>query len=446
MSLKVLPLTSRRRSGNRHEHMSEQQQTKNERLRAYGPMVAAALLVRLAVIPFLYREWLDPFLIEHWAFGRVARSLVTGHGFGNVFADTGPTAVLSPVYAYLLAGIFWMFGPHTRASVITALAINSLFSALTCIPVFLLARRCFGHRVATWSGWLWAFSPYGIYYGADWAWSTCLLTLLLCCLFLIALKLENSGSLLHWTGFGLLTGVATLTEPVTLAVVPFLGAFTCYRRYRQRLTWLMPATAASLAFLAVLSPWIIRNYETFHQFIPVRSGLGLELYIGNNGYSARWVNSALHPNHSDAELEEYEKSGEVVYMEHKRQQAVDYIRAHPGWYVRMTLRRVLYIWTGYWSLDRAYLKDEPLDPPNILVATTFSVLALLGLRRVFQLDWAIGVRFAIVLGCFPLVYYLSHPETYYFRPVDPLLAVLAAVAIAGRAKKPAALQRLAHGG
>jgi 4-amino-4-deoxy-L-arabinose transferase-like glycosyltransferase len=426
--------------------MNEDQPANNEGLRAYRPMVAAALLVRLAVIPFLYREWLDPFLIEHWAFGRVARSLVTGHGFGNVFADTGPTAVLSPVYAYLLAGIFWLFGPHTPASVITALAINSLFSALTCIPVFLLARRCFGDRVAKWAGWLWAFSPYGIYYGADWAWSTCLLTLLLCCLFLIALKLEESGSLLHWTGFGLLTGVASLTEPVTLAVVPLLAAFTCYRRYRQRLTWLMPASAASLAFLAVLSPWIIRNYEVFHQFIPVRSGLGLELYIGNNGYSARWVNSALHPNHSDAELEEYEKSGEVAYMEHKRQQAVDYIRAHPGWFVRMTLRRVLYIWTGYWSLDRAYLKDEPLDPPNILVATTFSVLALLGLRRVFQLDWAIGVRFAIVLGCYPLVYYVSHPETYYFRPVDPLLVVLTAVAIAGRAKLPAALQRLADGG
>ena len=381
--------------------MSEELQTNNEGLRGYGPMVAAALLVRLAVIPFLYREWLDPFLIEHWAFGRVARSLVTGHGFGNVFADTGPTAVLSPVYAYLLAGIFWLFGPHTPASVITALALNSLLSALTCIPVFLLARRCFGDRVAKWAGWLWAFSPYGIYYGADWAWSTCLLTLLLCCLFLIALKLENSGSPLHWTGFGLLTGVAALTEPVALSVVPFLAAFTCYRRYRQRLTWFVPATVASLAFLAVLSPWIVRNYQTFHEFIPVRSGLGLELYIGNNGYSERWVNSALHPNHSDAELEEYEKSGEVAYMAHKRRQALDYIRSHPGWYVRMTLRRMLYIWTGYWSFNRSYLKEEPLDPPNILVATTFSLLALLGLRRVFQLDWAIGVRFAIVLGCFP---------------------------------------------
>ncbi|MGP0018668.1 MAG: ArnT family glycosyltransferase [Candidatus Sulfotelmatobacter sp.] len=418
---------------------SEDQQTNNARLRAYGPMVAAGLLVRLAVIPFLYREWLDPFLIEHWAFGRVARSLVTGHGFGNVFADTGPTAVLSPVYAYLLAGIFWLFGPHTPASVITALAINSVFSALTCVPVFLLARRCFGDRVAKWAGWLWAFSPYGIYYGADWAWSTCLLTLLLCCLFLIALKLENSGSLRYWIGFGLLTGLAALTEPVALSVVPFLGAFTCYRRHRQRLTWAMPATAASLAFLAVLSPWIVRNYETFHRFIPVRSGLGLELYIGNNGYSTRWVNSALHPNHSDAELAEYEKSGEVAYMEHKRQQAGDYIRAHPAWFARMTLRRLLYIWTGYWSLDRAYLKDEPLDPPNILVATTFSLLALLGLRRVYQLDRALGLRFAIVLGCYPLVYYVSHPETYYFRPVDPLLVVLTAVAIAGRAKGPAEL-------
>jgi hypothetical protein len=206
----------------------------------------------------------------------------------------------------------------------------------------------------------------------------------------------------------------------------------------QTRTWMLPGAVATLALLAALSPWVARNYEIFHQFIPVRSGLGLELYIGNNGYSTRWVNSALHPNHSDAELVEYEQAGEVAYMAHKRQQAVDYIRAHPGWFVRMTLRRVLYIWTGYWSFDRAYLKEEPLDPPNILVATTFSVLALLGLRRVFQLDRALAVRFAIVLACFPLVYYVSHPETYYFRPVDPLMIVLTAVALSGRSLRKVA--------
>ena len=55
----------------------------------------------------------------------------------------------------------------------------------------------------------------------------------------------------------------------------------------------------------------------FHKFIPVRSGFGLELYIGNNGYSQHWVNRDLHPNHSDAELSEYERVGEVAYMDHK---------------------------------------------------------------------------------------------------------------------------------
>jgi hypothetical protein len=37
-----------------------------------------------------------------------------------------------------------------------------------------------------------------------------------------------------------------------------------------------------------------------------------------------------------------------------------------------------------------------------------------------------------MLAFFPLAYYFSHPETYYFRPVDPLIVVLAAVFIVGR--------------
>jgi hypothetical protein len=46
--------------------------------------------------------------------------------------------------------------------------------------------------------------------------------------------------------------------------------------------------------------------------------------------------------------------------------------------------------------------------------------------------WAL--RFAIVLLFFPLTYYFSHPETYYFRPVDPLIVVPAALFIAGRSR------------
>jgi 4-amino-4-deoxy-L-arabinose transferase-like glycosyltransferase len=398
-------------------------------------MVTVALVVRCAVIPFLYTDWLDP--ANHWAFGKVAASIVSGHGFGNVFAETGPTAVLPPMYSYLLAGIFKVFGIETKASVIVALALNSLFSALTCIPVFLIARKAFGDRVAKWAGWGWAFSPYGVYYGADWAWSTCLVTLELAWLFYLAWRLEDSRRTRDWLWFGLLGGFAALTEPVTLAVVPLLGLWTLYRRSRLNLPWKAPMLTAAVAALAVMSPWILRNYEVFHRFIPVRSGFGLEIYIGNNGYSARWVNSSLHPNHSDAELTEYEQAGEIAYMDHKKNQAKEYILSHPAWYAWMTGRRILYMWTGYWSLSREYLKDEPLDPPNIFVNTTLSILGFLGLRRVFQRDTNLAMRFAIVLLFYPLAYYFSHPETYYFRPVDPLIVILAAVAIAGRKSGPA---------
>jgi 4-amino-4-deoxy-L-arabinose transferase-like glycosyltransferase len=402
------------------------------RQRPYLLMVAVALAVRLAVIPFLYHEWMDPFVLQHWAFGLIGRSIAGGHGFGSPLAETGRSALLPPVYSYLLAGIFKIFGIETKASVIAALALNSLFSALTCVPVFLLAKQGFGDRVAKWAGWGWAFSPYGVYYGADWAWSTCLVTLELAWLFLFAWRLENSSRTRDWLLFGFFGGIAALTEPVVLSVIPLLGLWTIYRRYRKSQSWIAPLSTASLAAIATIAPWIIHNYEVFHRFIPIRSGYGLELYIGNNGYSQHWVNRSLHPNHNDAELEEYERLGEMAYMDHKRQQAEGYIRAHRAWYAWMTLRRIIYMWTGYWSLDRAYLRDEPLDPPNIFVNTTLSVLGLFGLWHVFRRDASMGVRFAIVLLFFPMAYYFSHPETYYFRPVDPLIVVLGAVVVAGR--------------
>lgn len=415
--------------------------------RPYVLMVIVALAARLAVIPFVYRDWLDPFVLDHWAFGLIARSIASGHGFGSPFAETGASALLPPVYSYLLAGIFKIFGIETKASVLAALSLNSLFSALTCIPVFLLARQAFGDRVAKWAGWGWAFSPYGVYYGADWAWSTCLVTLELAWLFFFAWRLENSSRTRDWILFGLFGGFSALTEPVILSVVPLLALYTVYRRYRLKRAWFLPMTAAALSALAIMSPWLVRNYELFHRFIPVRSGFGLELYIGNNGYSERWVNSSLHPNHNDAELSEYERDGEIAYMNHKRQQATTYIRLHPGWFLWMTGRRALYMWTGFWSFDHAYLKEEPLDPPNIFLDTTMTILGLFGLWRVFKRDSPLGMRFAIVLLVFPLPYYISHPETYYFRPVDPLIVVLAAVTIAGAAwsrGKPNVAMEAAH--
>jgi len=381
--------------------------------------MAVGLVVRLAVIPFTYGEWLDPFVMEHWAFGRVARSLVQGHGYGNTFADTGSSALMPPVYSFLLAGIFRLFGVYTTASIFVTAGLNCLLSVLTCIPVCLIAQRCFGERTARWSGWAWALSPYGIYFSADWLWSTCLVTLLLAILFLVSIRLEGRAGLRDWVGFGLLGGVAALTEPVVLAVVPVWAVLSSYRLRRF---W--PGFVALTCMAMTMAPWVIRNYVVFHKFIPVRDGFGLELYLGNSGYSEHWANRAVHPNHSDAELGEYEQSGEIAYMAHKQRQALDYISGNKGWFVWMTLRRVVYLWTGYWSFDKDYLAQEPLDPPNVFVGVVLSSMALLGLGLAFRAGSGVAWRFGWTLFLFPLAYYVSHPEAYYFRPLDPLIAIL----------------------
>ena len=402
-------------------------------------MVLVALAIRLVVMIFLLPEQLDP-QRDYWHFGyetgRIARSIVEGRGFSSpLFGDTGPTAWMTPVYPYLVAAVFRIFGVYTKTSAIVLLSLNALMSALVCVVVFMIARISFGDRVAKWSGWAWAFCPYGIYFPVERIWETWLATLLLCVLFLLTLKLEHDDRLSQWIAFGLLWGFEALTSPAMLSVLPFLAGWVVYRRHRQGRRWFAVNVVASLAFLAVVAPWFIRNYEVFHRFVPFRDGMGLVLRLGTKGNTDYWGPYELGPWHNDAEWNEFQQLGELGYMDHKKHQAVEFIRANPGWYARATMRRAIFLWTGYWSLDRAYLKEEPLDPPNIFMCTTLTVLALLGLRRAWKVDAGGAMPYALVLFSFPLIYYFTSPEVYYRRPIDPFFVILAVVAVLPGAKK-----------
>lgn len=396
-------------------------------------MVVVALALRLAVVACLYPERLNPER-DHWRFagetGRIARSIVQGNGFSSpLHAPTGPTAWMTPVYPALLAGVFWLCGISTKASALVMLSLDSLFSALTCIPVFFIARRSFGERTAVWAGWAWAFFPYAIYFSADFIWATTLTTLMLSLLFLTALHLEDSSQMSLWAGFGALTGVSALTDPIVLSVAPLLAGCMCYRLARKRQRWFLPATGAALVFVIVVTPWFVRNYRVFHTVVPFRDNLGLELYVGNNGNAWHFAPSGFHPSDTEREWNEYAQRGELAYMKHKREQAMRFIASHPGQFAVLSLRRALYMWTNFWSFDRQYLEAEPLDPANVFLCTALTVLTLVGLRGAFQRGVEIGMPYAIAIFFFPVVYYVTHPEDYYRRPIDPIFVVLAVYAL-----------------
>jgi hypothetical protein len=213
-----------------------------------------------------------------------------------------------------------------------------------------------------------------------------------------------------------------------LSVVPFLGIWAAVALRNHWRPWFSRVALASVAFLLVTGPWLIRDYRIFHQPILFRDGLGLELYIGNNGYTRHWANGKQRPSNNPAELAEF-KQGELAYVAHKKAQALDFIKGHPGWYAVMSLRRAVYLWTGFWSLDRSYLSEEEMDPANIAMAIVILSMVMFGIRRLWNKERPLLVPFLIVMAFFPLVYCLTHPEVYYMRPVDPFLAMLAAYGV-----------------
>jgi 4-amino-4-deoxy-L-arabinose transferase-like glycosyltransferase len=398
-------------------------------------MILTALAIRLTVAGFLYPERLNPER-DHWRFagetGRIAQSIVEGRGFSSpFFGPTGPTAIMPPIYPSLLALVFRQFGTYTKASALVMLSLDSLFSALTCAPVFLIAKRNFGRRTALWAGWSWTFFPYAIYFSADFIWVTTLATLMLALIFLAALHLEDSSRVSTWGGFGVLAGMGALTDPVVLSVTPLLALWMCWRRLQKKQNWFVPALAALLAFGGTVSPWMVRNYRVFHAFVPFRDNFGLELYVGNNGNTWHFAPGGFHPSSTDREMNEYRQLGELPYMRHKQAQAMAQINTHPGDFVTLSVRRAVYMWTNFWSFSRRYKEAEPLDPPNIFLCTGLTVLALAGLRRGFQTGASIGVPYAIALFFFPVVYYITHPQDYYRRPIDPVFVILAAYAVSG---------------
>lgn len=406
--------------------------------------VLSALVIRLVVVGFLYQGQLNP-RRDHWPFGyetgRIARSIALGEGFGNPFFQrTGPTALMMPLYPYIVAGVFKLSGIYTTKSALILLALNSLLSALTCVPIFYLARASFGANVAIWAAWAWAFFPYAIELSADWIWETCLSTLLLTLLLVISARLaraEKTSSFAVWAGFGLLWGITALSNPAALALLPFLLGWVGYRGYRTDQAWAAKAAVAMLVMVIAVAPWLLRNYATFGQVIPFRDNFWLEVWVGNHGDASLRPGDKVHPSANASEEDKYNHLGEVIYIAGKRRDALAFIRGHPLWFVGMVVRRAQFTWTGFWSLPSERRWDELLDPErpfapiHILFCTLLSALAFAGMFRSIREGNRLMVPYAFTLLIYPLVYYTTNLEFRYRHPIEPELVILATYACVG---------------
>jgi 4-amino-4-deoxy-L-arabinose transferase-like glycosyltransferase len=405
-------------------------------------MLAVALIIRLVVMHFSYDNLLDPtrdHYLPSWEgnhfsyareYERIAKSIVAGQGFSSPYSyPTGPTALVGPAYALLLAGVFKLFGVLTTASVIAALALNGLMSSFLCLPIFFIARRLFGHKIALWSGWIWAFYPHAIAGSSAWIWDTVLGTLLLTLLILYTLKLERSVSYTAWLGYGLLWAIGALTNANVLSTLPFFGAWIFFRQWRSRTLRLGPIIAASLMFLISVAPWVWRCSQLYGRFVAFRGNFGLEVMVGNSKDTSQPSNWDETPGSNLTELMKFQRLGEPAYMAEKQSEAIRLIEDRPFWFAGQTLRRILYTWTNVWEFPPPWDFSET-GFPDVLIYTTFSVLAFIGIRWAIHNRWEETIPLLIPIAFFPIVYYITHQDDGRFRhPIDPVIIIFAACGV-----------------
>jgi 4-amino-4-deoxy-L-arabinose transferase-like glycosyltransferase len=387
-------------------------------------MVLLSLVLQIAAIG-IFRQFRTRPGEDNFGFGfemgRVGRSIALGEGFSNPYGgNSGPSAWEPPLYPYLIGGVFKIFGVYTYASAWVLLSINSLFAALTTIPVFLIAHRSFGARVGVWSARAWALNPYVWYWSIHWIWDTTFTPLILALIFWVSLEMEQWPDWRGWMLFGILWGVGALANPAMLAFLPFCGFWIWWRRSRRGLPSLGGVVLSSVVFFLVLSPWLVRNYEVFGRFVFIRDDFGLQFRLGNNQFSDGMLFASLQPNLNPSEFDRFRQMGEIAYEADCRRLAFDWIREHPQRFLVISLKRFFYYWNG---VPRPTDSTAPWDFRSSLFLAS-SVLVIWGAVRALRQRWPGAWLFAGLIATYPTVYYFVFPHARYRHPIEPELFIL----------------------
>jgi hypothetical protein len=390
-------------------------------------MIVMCALWRLAPAPLKANP---PFGFE---LGRVARAIAAGEGFSSPLRDldTGPTAWFTPIYPFLVAGIFKLWGIYSDMSRVIIATLNCAFAALTIVPIHGIAKRSFGEGVALGASWVWVFLPTALYFPIVWIWDTALTALFFMLIFWATLALRGARTIRPWAGYGALWVVGGLINPSILSLFPFFLGWLVWNDRKEAGPWVKHAAAVLLLFTIGLAPWTIRNYRVFGKFIVLRSNFGLELWLGNNPNVVDGLSQLSHPNDNPEEAEKYIRMGEIAYMAEKEHEAFTFMRTHPRDTLNYTFRRFVNIWLAQtdnlldvWS--SAPLYGKALMTFNCLL----SLLSLLGVLYVRRARHPEAAPYGMVLLIFPLVFYLTHSSPRYRFPMDPILIILAASTLA----------------
>lgn len=340
-------------------------------------------------------------------------------GFGYVKHGGFATAYFPVGYSLFLGMLFWVSG----ISIAVAQTANLVLSAISLVLVYWIAREIFASELTGRLSVLFlAFYPNNIAY-------TPLLGVEVFHLFLLLLGAavllpcisngdeSGTGRLVM---AGLVFGLATLVKMQTLLLPAFL-LFLCsqFSLEKKSLSNRLKKIGILYAVLiAVLSPWIVRNYILYGDIV-LSNNDGLNLYMGNGPEAnGTWVAVPWFPRDNNTQ-EDY------TLNQTARREAIGYIKTHPFCTLTLIPHKLLALFSHgdgvYWNFvgarstcnsGRSILRwsDQINTIYEIVLLILFVASLLLGIWKRLRLGRGHGWP---LFGILVIVYFIGIYLVYY---------------------------------
>jgi hypothetical protein len=364
-------------------------------------------------------------------YNSIAEALWAGRGFADPFRDeTGPTAWMPPVFPFLQLALIRLTGNDLVAMKYALVGCQVLaYLATAWLVLAAVARAYRPSRRWLAAGVLVVLFASEFYHAFQVTHDPWLMMLGLDVLLVGHIALGADPDRSRAAAWGAVGGLAALCGPV-LGVV---WAGLTWLRWPVRRRWAEWLVAGCVA-VAVLTPWVVRNYRTFGKVIPVKSNLFYELYqaqcasrdglVGNG--PGRGFQS--HPWRPGPERDRYHALGEQAFLKEKQETFLRAVRADPGEFA-------VRVWNRFAAATVAHVPGDFMEeelPPSVW--TTFphavhplpflaAVVLVVSPRRLHRYERAALVAYAAWLLPYVVV-------SYYGRYGFPLLGVKAFLCVA----------------
>ncbi len=335
----------------------------------------------------------------------------------------GASTYRPPLYPLFLAGVYKFTEPNPR----NAYLAQTILSLILLIGIYQLALRVspdsIKRPVALTAMAAGAVYPPLVAYCGILLSEMLFMTLLVWAVWFLLQPSKHRG----WAwATGFVWGLAALTRPITLPL--FLGVLVILWLYRH--LQLQRALHVVAVFFLTLTPWILRNYAEFHEWVLVDNSSGINLVAGNNDdgkgdYTRSYVNSWMY-------LDAKAKSHNIVQFDRRLIANNNrWIQTHPVRYAQLFFKRLGYYFV---SEHEFYFQDYHWNripwhktPINLTFRMVWQVLALLTLLGCLILRNPLGVCLGFTGFFFYVFPAIALYYTRYRHPALPFVFILGAL-------------------